>query len=705
MAGSHEGMLMGKCDGGAGRVKNIDRRTFLGGLASVVAVRTVGDVGDAEPAVRFGFITDCHYAAHIVPAAGDLREYGKGLDKMRAFAAAMRRLKPDFVVEGGDFKDLGRTPEESLVYLRDMERAFASAGLPRYHVLGNHDHDNLSKDEFLSVVGNEGQPQAKAYYAFEKNGIRFVVLDACYRPDGAAYCRGDFFWKDALLPDEQVAFLKDELASATGPVVPIVHQQLDAEDETCIRNAVEVRRILEASGKVRLVIQGHLHEGSFREVNGIGYFTGAASVLGSAAAANAYSLVEVYPSGAARIRSFNPEKETKTSWVPGAWEGGREWRAGHYQVHYIYTGRSESMFHVFPDGTTMLLDCGDTMRFYHTPAEVPLPCDPRMRAGEFAARYVLDHNPKGDRVDIFHLSHYHEDHGGGMRYHGGPAGESSQGRFNLCGIADAARFLKFGKVIDRAWPGFDDPVDALVRSRGDGTPAQVRAVYAHLAETQGTAVERFALGARLRFGALEIFNLCANGRFVRKDGSVCDLYAAHLAAGQKSVNENGMSCGFVATLGKFRYFTAGDFSDGLRDGSDVLRTEEALAEAVGPVCIAKLNHHGHHSMFPKLVAALRARVWTNCTLDRQHCTEDTMTRLADRSLYDGDRLMLPTYQPLRRAEESCGRAYLKDVARCVIDTPCHVVLDVPPGGETYSLSCYSATRAGNPLVGEFSFMS
>ena len=30
---------------------------------------------------------------------------------------------------------------------------------------------------------------------------------------------------------------------------------------------------------------------------------------------------------------------------------------------------------------------------------------------------------------------------------------------------------------------------------------------------------------------------------------------------------------------------------------------------------------------------------------------------------------------------------------------------VPPGGETYSLSCCSATRAGNPLVGEFSFMS
>lgn len=60
----------------------------------------------------------------------------------------------------------------------------------------------------------------------------------------------------------------------------------------------------------------------------------------------------------------------------------------------------------------MLLDCGDTMRFYQTPAEVPLPSSPSVRAGEFAAKYVLSVNPNGDRVDYLHLSHYHEDHAG-----------------------------------------------------------------------------------------------------------------------------------------------------------------------------------------------------------------------------------------------------------------------------------------------------
>ena len=35
------------------------------------------------------------------------------------------------------------------------------------------------------------------------------------------------------------------------------------------------------------------------------------------------------------------------------------WKRGHFQIHFIYTGASESMFLIFPDGTTMLLDCGD----------------------------------------------------------------------------------------------------------------------------------------------------------------------------------------------------------------------------------------------------------------------------------------------------------------------------------------------------------
>ena len=35
------------------------------------------------------------------------------------------------------------------------------------------------------------------------------------------------------------------------------------------------------------------------------------------------------------------------------------WMAGHFQIHMIYTGVAESQFLIFPDGTSLLIDCGD----------------------------------------------------------------------------------------------------------------------------------------------------------------------------------------------------------------------------------------------------------------------------------------------------------------------------------------------------------
>ena len=382
-----------------------------------------------------------------------------------------------------------------------------------------------------------------------------------------------------------------------------------------------------------------------------------------------------------------------------------EWAKGHYQIHFIYTGRSECMFHIFPDGTSMLLDCGDSMRFYGTPAAVPVP-DLSCRAGEAAARYVRQVNPKGDLVDILHLSHYHEDHAGGMRYHGGIL---SDGR-PLSGLSDAARFLKFSRVVDRAWPEFHDPVDVISAESLDGTPRHMRLLYRHLAETQGTRIERFSLGSTSQFKAegyedFSVFNLCANGRYVKKDGSVRDLYASQAAefrAGRrKMLNENALSCGMVIRYGNFSYFTAGDFSDGKRKDLKTGDIENELAEAVGQVTVAKMNHHAHHSMPAGLVKALKAKVWTNCTLDQQHCTDDSMMRMASRTLYEGERVLLPTYMPQNRRATKFGNAYLADVPLCVRQSPCHVVLDVAPGGNECALFCYDAMRSGNPVVNEF----
>ena len=386
------------------------------------------------------------------------------------------------------------------------------------------------------------------------------------------------------------------------------------------------------------------------------------------------------------------------------------WRPGHYQVHYIYTGRGESMFHIFPDGTSMLLDVGDSMRFYKTPKELPMLPDLTRRAGEWTARYVKRVNPKGNKVDFVHVSHYHEDHCGGVRYHGGTV-KAPTGEYCLSGLADASRFLEFGCIVDRASPGFDEPYDSLKQSR-DGTARNLKALCAALKE-KGTRVERFRLGARDQFRQLdkagaypgfEVFNLCSNGKFVMKDGSVRDLLEHQIASGDAKFSENVMSCGIVVKYGKFRYFSAGDFSGRVKGPRGrMIRVENALAEALDPVDVAKINHHGYRSMYEDLVRALKARVWTCCMVDEAHCSIDTMNRICDRTLYPGPRTVLPTYMPQRgRSAEDCAK-YLPDVAPAVLKEPCHVILDVPEGGQTYSFTCVSATSEEPRITAHMEF--
>ena len=50
----------------------------------------------------------------------------------------------------------------------------------------------------------------------------------------------------------------------------------------------------------------------------------------------------------------------------------RGWKEGEFQIHFIYTGVAESMFLIFPDGTTMLLDCGDFDALARGEKAVPL---------------------------------------------------------------------------------------------------------------------------------------------------------------------------------------------------------------------------------------------------------------------------------------------------------------------------------------------
>jgi len=244
--------------------------------------------------VRFGIVTDCHYADADTVGT---RFYRHSLDKLGECVEAMNEQEVDFIVELGDFKDQDSPPVEqkTLSYLRAVESVLCKFNGPAYHVLGNHDQDSLSKTQFLTNIKNTGINPGRSYYSFDSNGVHFVVLDANYKSDGTDYDHGNFDWTDTNVPPTELHWLRRDLAASRGAVIVLVHQLLDGVGSHYVNNAAEVRQVLEQSGRVLAVFQGHRHDGGYSLIEEIHYYTLKAVIEGPGPENNSYAIVEVRP--------------------------------------------------------------------------------------------------------------------------------------------------------------------------------------------------------------------------------------------------------------------------------------------------------------------------------------------------------------------------------------------------------------------------
>ena len=288
---------------------SLSRRKFIGIAGTTVAgllfSPNVFAKPDAKPIIRFGMISDIHYADR--EPAGN-RFYRQSLSKVKDAVDEMNRQKVDFMIELGDFKDQDAIPNEAhtLKYLTDIESVFQKFNGPTYHVLGNHDTDGISKQQFLERVENTGIPNTESYYSFTRKGIHFVVLDGDFTKEGKAYDHGNFTWDDASIPAEEMDWLKADLKRNKLPVIVFIHQMLDESKDVkqAVQNAVEVRQILEQAGNILCVIQGHVHEERYNLINGIYYYSVNAVVDGDGPENSACMIVDVYKNGRLKIEGF-----------------------------------------------------------------------------------------------------------------------------------------------------------------------------------------------------------------------------------------------------------------------------------------------------------------------------------------------------------------------------------------------------------------
>ncbi len=277
----------------------VTRRTFLKGSGLLIAGLSAGipfaraNSPGSIALLSFGIVTDVHYADRDPLGS---RNYRESIAKMTECVKLMNEKKVDFFIELGDLKDQDTaiTEELTLKYLDAIEKVYGQFNGPRYHVLGNHDVDSISKEQFTDRVENTGIDKGSTYYSFDLNGLHFVVLDANFKTDGSDYDRGKFDWTDTNIPLKQLNWLRKDLGSTSKPVITFVHQQLDVAGSTGIKNGPQVRQVLQDSKRVLAVFQGHHHPGHYSYIEGVHYYTLKGLVEGSGVLNNSYAIVEVY---------------------------------------------------------------------------------------------------------------------------------------------------------------------------------------------------------------------------------------------------------------------------------------------------------------------------------------------------------------------------------------------------------------------------
>lgn len=282
----------------------LGRRAFLRNGTLILTAASLGSpslfASNELSALRVGLVTDLHYADKA-PAGS--RHYRETLPKLEEAARKFEQSQPSFLVELGDLIDAADSVATEQRYLKTINREFSVIGKDRHYVLGNHCVDTLKKEEFL-----EGVEQEASYYSFDRGGFHFLVLDSCFRSDGEPYGRKNFKWTDANVPAAELEWLKADLAGNDKPVIVFAHQRLDVSDHHGVKNNAEVRTVLESSGNVRAVFQGHSHQNDIKEIGGIHYCTLVAMVEGSGEESNGYSVMAVESDGTIRVTGFRKQK-------------------------------------------------------------------------------------------------------------------------------------------------------------------------------------------------------------------------------------------------------------------------------------------------------------------------------------------------------------------------------------------------------------
>lgn len=216
--------------------------------------------------MKIGIYADAHYSSRTVGCGN--RYYSQSLRKLREAYSAFQQEKCDLAVSMGDLIDCDDSHEKEANNLRRIADLIHEFSIPTVCIMGNHDGFAFTQEEYYGILGRKCIPED-----ITAGNTHLLFLDACYFANGRHYLPGDTDWTDTFYPYTEA--LKRKLDTLEGDVYLFLHQNLDptVHESHRLANDREIRRILEESGKVKTVFQGHYHPGNEYERNGIRYVT------------------------------------------------------------------------------------------------------------------------------------------------------------------------------------------------------------------------------------------------------------------------------------------------------------------------------------------------------------------------------------------------------------------------------------------------
>lgn len=379
-------------------------------------------------------------------------------------------------------------------------------------------------------------------------------------------------------------------------------------------------------------------------------------------------------------------------YAQGFKEKEQNWEEGWFEIHHINAKLGNSVFFIFPDGTTLLYDAGqldyDSMSDKKKD-EYCLSESDTVSVAKQIHEYISNVYPSAlNGIDYVVISHFHDDHYGHVNE---DCPKSKKGNYRLSGITELYEYIHFRHLIDRGYPDYSYPFeleDYYSKIGGDKklTFLNYLGFVDFMIEKGLTSVECLRVGETKQIITksensynFTVRNLKQNNEYWtgnKSEIALLDFSESPLVKDGK-FNENPLSIALLFSYGNFKYYIGGDIS-GVDNWPDV-DIETTLAPIIGKVDAMSLHHHGYKDASNYFfLKTLNPQVIVHQSLHIPHFQMNVLSRIHKQG---GDAFAL--YFPANISQE-----VRNIVEQTYKDYNAHIVIRVKPDGKTFFVDTY-----------------